>query len=567
MVELPSFPRTHMYVSRHRASLLALVAIGGMAALSVEGHEAIASSQKSGKHPVTRVVHHASAIHKKGSVRAFRGRYGWRHRLPPGHHWPSFEYYEARQKKADDELARRKQEAEEREREKRQAPILADTLGAVHSSTTPDKVLDQRSDLPPSLESQHFFGNWGGAQPWLAKHGVQLMLSINEEFAGNITGGRKRASTITGQVGVELNIDWEKLAGVKHLKTHTIVVNGHGQSVSSIFGDTLAASQEIYGARGNVIAHLVAMYAETSWFHDRLNISAGWMPVGSFFAASPLFCDYMNVAICGNPAPNKYTNGNRDWPSGNLGTVARIMPTKNTYIMGGLFAVSPHSYTGGISGWSWAQSGLGKFSTPVEIGWIPSFGKHRLVGHYKLGYSYDNSRVPNLYKDIYGGSWQATGRPRRYQAGMNSAWVIVDQMLMRNGPGDTNGLIFLAGAMYTDGKTVAMHDHTWVGMVDSGRPWGRPLDTVGVMWQHFDMSSSSVRQQEASLALKQPFQANQWGPVNGVQTHENVYELFYSIHVARAMAFQPDFQYIQRPSATTTYHDAAVLGAQFSVVL
>lgn len=454
-----------------------------------------------------------------------------------------------------------------RERRKPRALVLANTLRAVHSASMPDKVLDQRSERPPSLESQHFFGNWGGIQPWLNDRGIQFMATVNEEFAGNVTGGRRRASTITGQVGLELHIDWNKLAGIPHLKTHTIVVNGHGQSVSSIFGDTLAASQEIYGARGNVIAHLVAMYAETSWFHERLNISAGWMPVGSFFAASPIFCDYMNVAICGNPSPNKYTNGNRDWPSGNLGAVTRLIMTKNTYIMGGLFAVSPHAYTGGISGWSWAQSGLGKFSTPVEVGWIPKFGKNKLIGHYKLGYSYDNSRYPNLYKDINGNSWQATGQPRRYQAGMNSAWIIIDQMLMRNGPGDTNGLILLGGAMYTDGKTVAVHDHTWVGMVESGQVWGRPLDGIGMMWQHFDMSSSSVRQQEASQALGQPYEPNQWGPVYGVQTHENVYELFYSIHVARAMAFQPDFQYIQRPSATTALHDAAVFGAQFSVSL
>lgn len=82
----------------------------------------------------------------------------------------------------------------------------------------------------------------------------------------------------------------------------------------------------------------------------------------------------MNVAMCGNPAPTKYTEGARDWPSGNLGFVARVMPTKQTYIMAGLFAVSPHAYNGGISGWAWAQDGLGKFSSPVEIGWLPPLG-------------------------------------------------------------------------------------------------------------------------------------------------------------------------------------------------
>nr|WP_255318301.1 carbohydrate porin [Neoasaia chiangmaiensis] len=417
------------------------------------------------------------------------------------------------------------------------------------------------------MGATHFFGDWGGIQPWLQKHGIHLLAAINEEFAGNVTGGKERAYSDAGQVGAELDIDWGMLAGIRNFWTHMLVVNGHGQNVSRNFGDSIAGVQEIYGARGNVVAHLVSMYGEYAFFHNRIDISAGDIPVGSFFAASPLFCDFMNVAICGNPAPNKYTPGNRDWPSGNIGAVIRVMPTAHTYIMGGLFAVSPHAYNGGISGWSLGQDGLGKLSTPVEIGWMPTFGKKKLVGHYKLGYSYDNSQYDNLYEDKNGESYQATGLPARKQAGMNSTWIILDQMLIRNGAGQTNGLIAFAGAMYTDGKTVAMRDHEWAGFVESGQPWGRPLDTIGVMYQHFDMSHTVALQQEASQALGVPYISNQWGNVYGVQSHENTYELFYSAHVARAMAIQPDFQYIQRPGATTTFKDAAVLGVQFTVVL
>lgn len=428
-------------------------------------------------------------------------------------------------------------------------------------------VTDPGPYFSAPMGAQHFLGDWAGAQPWLLKHGIHLLAAINEEFAGNVTGGKERAYSDTGQFGIEMDVDWDKLAGIPNFWTHAIVVNGHGQSVSRNFGDSIAAVQEIYGARGNVVAHMVAMYGESAFYHNRIDVSAGWIPVGSFFAASPLFCDFMNVAMCGNPIPNKSTEGNRDWPSGNLGAVVRVVPTSDTYIMAGLFAVSPHSYNGGISGWAWAQSGLGKFSTPVELGWTPSFGQHKLIGHYKIGYSYDNSRYKNLYEDANGNSWQASGLPARYEAGRNSAWLIMDQMLMRNGEGASNGLIAMAGAMYSDGKTVAMRDHTWVGMIDSGAQWGRPLDTVGAMWQHFDMSRTAALQQESSLALNLPFQSNQFGPVYGVQSHEDVYELFYSAHVARAMAVQPDFQYIQRPSATTTFHDAAVFGVQFTVVL
>lgn len=450
---------------------------------------------------------------------------------------------------------------------KKTATVLPDVINAVHSDAISDEVLTRKRYNPPSVKDQHFFGDWGGIQPWLVDHGISLLVSLNEELAGNLTGGKKRANSNAGQVGLELDIDWQKLAGLRNFKTHTIIVNGHGRSVSTDFGDTLAASQEIYGARGNVVAHLVAMYGERSFWKERVNLNVGWMPVGSFFAASPLFCDFMNVAICGNPGPNKYTNGNRDWPSGNLGMVVHVMPIRGFYVMGGLFAVSPHGYNGGISGWSWAQDGLGKFSTPVELGWLPEFGRHHLTGHYKLGYSYDNSRYPDLYRDAYGQPFLLTGRPQRYRAGMNSAWFMADQMLLRHGPGESNGLILLGGAMYTDGRTVSVHEHEWLGLLETGRLWNRPLDTVGMMWQHLGISSSATHQQEASALLGRPFLPNRWGAVDGVQSHENVYELFYSAHVARAMALQPDFQYIQRPSATTAYHDAAVFGLQFTVVL
>ncbi|GAN62276.1 carbohydrate-selective porin B [Acetobacter indonesiensis NRIC 0313] len=417
----------------------------------------------------------------------------------------------------------------------------------------------------------HFFGDWWGAQPWLLDHGIHILADVHEELAGNFKGGRKQGVTNAGQVGVELDVDWGKLTNADFMKgfwSHMMVVNGHGRNLSTDYiGDSIGGVQQIYGARGNVVAHLVYLYGEKSFLNNHVDVSAGWIPVGSFFAASPLFCMYMNVAVCGNPAPNKYTEGNRDWPSGNLGAVVRVMPTNETYIMGGLFAVSPHAYNGGISGWAWAQDGLGKFSTPVEVGWLPSFGKNHLVGHYKAGYSYDNSKYKDLYEDINGNPWVLTGQPARYHAGRASAWIIADQMLMRNGEGPINGLIAHAGYMWTDGKTTAMSHHIWGGFIETGEPWGRPLDSIGVMYQWLKMSRTVALQQEASIFGGQPFQSNQWGQVWGVQSHENIYELFYNAHVANGLTLQPDFQYINRPGGTTTFHDAAVMALQFNVVL
>ncbi|KGB22693.1 carbohydrate porin [Acetobacter pomorum] len=438
-----------------------------------------------------------------------------------------------------------------------------------------DNEADQVEDPGPLFSApygkDHFFGNWWGAQPWLLNHGIHILADVHEELAGNFRGGRRKGVDNAGQVGVELDVDWGKLTNADIMKgfwTHMMVVNGHGRNLSTDYiGDSLGGVQQIYGARGNVVAHLVYLYGEHAFLHNHIDISAGWIPVGSFFAASPLFCMYMNVAMCGNPAPTKYTEGARDWPSGNLGFVARVMPTKQTYIMAGLFAVSPHAYNGGISGWAWAQDGLGKFSSPVEIGWLPSFGRNHLVGHYKAGFGYDNSKYKNLLNDVNGNAWVQTGAQPQYEAGRASAWFMADQMLMRNGDGPTNGLIALAGWMWSDGKTTAMSHHVWAGMTETGAAWGRPNDSVGAMFQWMTMSRASVLQQEAALAAGVPFPDNQWGKVWGIQTHENIYEVFYNAHVANSMSLQPDFQYINRPGGSTVFHDAAVMALQFNVVM
>ena len=107
----------------------------------------------------------------------------------------------------------------------------------------------------------HFFGDWGGAQPWLLSHGIHILADVHEELAGNFRGGRKQGVTNAGQVGVELDVDWGKLTNTdlfKNFWTHMMVVNGHGRNLSTDYiGDSIGGVQQIYGARGNVVAHLV----------------------------------------------------------------------------------------------------------------------------------------------------------------------------------------------------------------------------------------------------------------------------------------------------------------------
>lgn len=428
---------------------------------------------------------------------------------------------------------------------------------------------------PPSFGAPyggaHMFGDWGGVQPWLQKHGIYFALNVYESLSGNPWGGKTQSETVAGQVGSTLDIDWQKLLNAgkwsEDFWLHMLVVNGHGRNLSANFGDNGNQVQQIYGARGNVVAHLVWAYLEKAWLNRKVDLAVGWMPTGTFFNNSPYVCDFMNVWLCGNVTPTKYLVSGRDWPSGNIGAVLRVMPRNDVYVMGGLFAVSPHSYNGGISGWAWAQSGLGKLGTEVEAGWIPSLGRNHLVGHYKVGVLYDNSRYDDLYQDINGRPWVVTGDPARKQSGQTSVWVIADQMLLRHGPGETNGLVLAGQYSYASGQTSQIKNHFVAALIDTGALWHRPSDSYGVNFQWAEFSHSAIRSQEAAYDAGLPLPGGNFGTPYGIQGHETIYEAFYSFNVMTGMNIQPDFQYVNHVGGSTRFKDAVVFSTAFTFSL
>jgi porin len=95
------------------------------------------------------------------------------------------------------------------------------------------------------------------------------------------------------------------------------------------------------------VAHLVYAYLEQSLMHDRLDVAAGWLPVSTYFASSPLYCDFINVLFCGNPNPLPNYPTEDDWPQATLGGQARYLITPQFYVMAGLFSVDPNVGIGG----------------------------------------------------------------------------------------------------------------------------------------------------------------------------------------------------------------------------
>lgn len=300
-----------------------------------------------------------------------------------------------------------------------------------------------RVQLPPPESPPHLFGDWGGVRTYLGNLGIDLNIDYTTESAGNVAGGLRRGFDYAHQIGIQIDADWEKLAGIPGFSTHMVVVNRAGRNLSSDYiGDRVLQAQEIFGAGFDMALHDVWMYGEEKLFNGRVDAVFGRIFPGMDFAASPLYCNFMTLTICGHPRALTAEQGFIDWPQNTWGGRVRVRPTPETYVMGGIYASQPFP-GGGRSGFDWSTNRVTGAFYATELAWEPVFGPDRLPGHYKIGVGYDTSNFPDQFSDITGNAFALTGLPPLVRGSRTQFWITFDQMLFRTGPAQNNGLTLL----------------------------------------------------------------------------------------------------------------------------
>ncbi|CAI3950254.1 Carbohydrate-selective porin OprB (OprB) (PDB:4GEY) [Commensalibacter communis] len=441
-------------------------------------------------------------------------------------------------------------------------------IGRVQSNAKDiERLKTEGNPLLPQPE--HLFGTWGGINPWLYKRGINLNLDNQNEFAGNITGGKKKGATNAGAVDANLDVDWSTLVGKNWLTdglvSHMTVLGRYGSPVSKLVGENITSVQEIYGAGGNVVAKLVNLYNDKYFMDGKIVTSFGRTNVGGFYATSPIHCYFMNNGLCGNPKPlTGQAAGFNAWPDSTWGITTLFRPIEHFYVRIGIFQVSRAAYgnaSGHRAGWaSLVRTGSdagGEF--PLEVGYEPHWGKNDLVGHYKAGFAYDTSSYPVWGSGLNGKKITAmNGSDQRWKRGRDVEWLLLDQMFHRNGPGDLNGVIGYVGFVHSNPLTFQRQNQVIVGMINTGFWKARPMDAFGLLFIHQIMSGKMRDAQRYNLAHGFPIQ--NIGDATGIQTSETSFEATYIIHVYRGVRFQPDFQYEIHPNAQKNIKDAAFLG-------
>ncbi len=422
-------------------------------------------------------------------------------------------------------------------------------------SIGPSEELSPAS-APPAPATEHLVPDFGGYRSRLERVGVDLQLDYIAEVAGNVTGGTRSSSSYAGQVGFEADIDWNKLAGVPGLTTHVVIVNRQGSNVGSNFGDSLNQVQEIYGAGGDTVVHLVYAYAEESLLNGRVNLAVGRAPELNDFSASPLYCNFINNSLCGNPKALPESDvGFSSYPDSVFFGRVRVRPTADTYIQVGVFEVNQSIYTYPVyrSGFTFNGSKDSGVMIPVEVAYEPTIGPQAMPGHYKLGFGYDTStypKFPTTIPAVLAGGNNGTGQKTGY-------WALADQMVFRNGPGATDGLVLLAGYVHTDPDLSNYTNQVFAGGIYKNFWKDRPQDAIAFLFNYANISGALGKEQAIDRAFGLPVAGS---PSGGIQSHQEIIELNYNAHIYRGVSFQPLFQYYFRPNGVGNIPDAAIFG-------
>jgi porin len=394
------------------------------------------------------------------------------------------------------------------------------------------------------LPREHLLGDWYGTRTWLENHGVTPTLTFVTDSLGNPTGGTEQGFTTANNLGLDLNFDLQKLADLEGGSVLFSMSYRFGGSLSANYIHNVFTVQQVFGGETFRVVNIAYLQ---KLLDDRIEFRLGRIATGDDFLVSPYNYVFVQNGFDGNPVGIFFNSpGMTAYPNDTWGALVKVRSTARTYIMGGVYNGDPSIRDNSNHGVDLSMDG--PLFAIGEIAYQPNNlpGDRGLLGNYKAGFWYDNSRFTDFNTGGFNrGNWGFYG--------------IFDQVLVRFGePASHRGFGVAGSFLASPDQSISQMPYFFTAaLVTRGIFPSRPRDLVGlgVVYGHFsnDLQNSQER-------------AQQLDPNVGVQSHETVMELTYRLALLKsALYFQPDLQYVFWPGGTGRISDALVLGAQVAV--
>ena len=400
-------------------------------------------------------------------------------------------------------------------------------------------------------------GDWGGLRTRLLDLGIVPSLIFVTDVLGNPVGGRQQGLRESDDLGLDLTVNLDKLAGWSGARFHLSFSMRSGTDLSDKdIGNVFTVANVCCGHT----YRLVNVELEQSLFDDRISFRGGRIATGDEFLASPLYGNFVQEAFNGNPIGIAFNLPVTAYPTATWGMRARVRPIRQLSLMAGLYNNDPTLGDNDKHGVDWTMRG--PLFAIGEVGLILNQepGATGLPGNYKIGGYYQAGKFPDLFRDVDGGSIALSGLPPQMHNGNGGFYVLLDQMVYRDGgAGSQRGLTPFVSLLFAPSSSVnTMPFFANGGLVYQGLFSSRPNDTAAVGAAYGAFSRQLARSQRDARSA---------GSGAGIQQYEVALELTYIIQARRWLQVQPDLQYIINPGGTGKIPNALVLGFQLALTL
>ena len=405
-----------------------------------------------------------------------------------------------------------------------------------------------------SQDRATLLGDIAGLRPALARLGMTLTMSEDDEVLGNATGGVRRGAVYGGLTMMTLTLDTGKAFGWNGGTFNISALQIHGRDLSV---DNLRVLQGASDVQAEAASRLWELWYQQTFLGGAADVRIGQQSLDQEFLFSQNALLYFNAAMGwpALPSANMYAGGPA-YPLSSLGVRLRGHPSDAITVLGGVFDDNPpggpFSNDSGLRGAeaAGARFNLGTgalFITELQyaVNQPPADAKAPapagLPGTYKIGAWFDTGSFPDQRFDDTGVSLASplsTGLPQMHR-GNFSLYAMFDQIIWRpdpKGPQTLGAFVRVVGAP-PDMNLVTLSAN--VGLNLKAPLPGRDADTFGIGYGVVRISSrASARDRDSALFTDAAVP---------IRSAEQFIEITYQIQPAGWWQIQPDFQYFIAP--------------------
>ena len=423
-------------------------------------------------------------------------------------------------------------------------------LSATPSHAQEDKKTDDlKPNDPDTGESTVQETTLGLLPNPFERSGVKFAVTYIGETLGNVSGGLKRGAVYEDRFNFALDIDFEKLAGVRQLTLHANVfqIDGGGLSRGSLLNFL-----DVSGIEALPATRLYEFWLEQKW-GTKLALRAGQLAADSEFMTAK-YTDVFTNASLGWPAgfSLNMTSGGPSPPLAAMGARVRGDISDNLTLIGGIFngdTAGPGSDDPQLRNRYGVNFRIN--DPPLVLGeaqflWNGKKGDPGLDGKLKLGFwrhfgNFQDQRLDDAGRSLASAASSGVPATLRGDHGMYGAF---EQKLYRVGADDDRGIGVFARATYSPPDRNLVDLYADAGVEFIGLSDQRPKDKFGLAAAYAHISPR-VR------ALDGDYQ-QVIGSMWPVRRFEAVFTSVYQYEVRAGWTLQPNLQYIWHPGGGAT---------------